>query len=150
MTHRTLLRIATSLLFLIAVTGTANAADAKKPGPDATIKLVSKSVAAGAGIAWGSGKVHYKGKYYDIDVDGLTVGSVGVSSITAVGRVYNLKKLEDLDGQYTAAVAGATVGGGTGGLAMKNQNGVEVRFTATTRGLSFTAGVSGVKIALKH
>ena len=149
MTHRSLLRIATSLLFLITVAGTANAEDAKKPAPDATMKLVSKSVSVGAGIAWGSGKVHYKGKYYDIDVDGLTVGSVGVSQITAVGRVYNLHKLEDLDGQYTAAVAGATIGGGSAGLIMRNQNGVEVRFTATTRGLSFTAGVSGVKITLK-
>ena len=121
----------------------------KKATPDATMKLVATSVAAGVGISWGTSKLHYQGKYYDVVVDGLTVGSVGVNAITAVGRVYHLGKLEDLDGHYVAAVAGATVGGGPEGLAMKNQHGVEIRMTATTRGVSLTMGAAGVKVELK-
>lgn len=46
-------------------------------------------------------------------------------------------------------VGGATVGGGGGGLAMKNQNGVVVELVATTQGVSLTAGVSGVKLSIK-
>jgi len=33
------------------------------------------------------------------------VADVGVSSIDATGNVYHLKKLEDFEGQYTAASA---------------------------------------------
>jgi hypothetical protein len=32
---------------------------------------------------------------------------------------------------------------------MRNQNGVKVRLVATTQGVSLTAGVSGVKLAIK-
>lgn len=139
---------ALSLLCVLAV-ATAVHADSKKPKPDATIKLVSKSVAAGVGITWGSGKLTYKGKTYDIDVDGLSVGSVGATSITATGKVYDLKKIEDFDGNYTAAAAGATIGGGGGGVAMQNQNGVTVKIKATTKGVGLTIGAAGVKMAIK-
>ncbi|HXX47261.1 MAG TPA: EipA family protein [Myxococcota bacterium] len=149
MKSRSLLTAALSLACVFAVAAAVHAADSKKPKPDATIKLVSKSIAAGAGISWGSGKLMYKGKSYDIDVQGLTVGSVGVSSITATGKVYNLSKIEDFDGNYTAAAAGITIAGGTGGTAMQNQNGVQVRITATTKGVSLTLGASGVTMTVK-
>ena len=133
---------------LMGLLATANAEEAKTP-VDATIELDSKAVAAGVGFSWGGGKLHYKGKSYDLEVDGLTVGSVGASSIKATGSVFHLKKLEDFDGNYTAVTGGAAIGGGGGGLAMKNQNGVEVYLVATTQGVGLTAGVSGVKLKLK-
>jgi hypothetical protein len=63
--------------------------------------------------------------------------------------VYHLTKIEDFDGNYTAVAAGATIGGGAGVLTMQNQNNVEVTLKATTRGVSLTLGVSGVKLAVK-
>jgi hypothetical protein len=120
-----------------------------KAKPDATMRLESKSVAAGVGFSWGDGALHYQGKTYKLEVDGLTVGSVGASSVEAKGDVYYLKKLSDFDGNYTAVVGEATVGGGAGGLIMKNQNGVEIRMTSTTQGANLTAGISGVKLAVK-
>lgn len=149
MPSRSLALTLTAVLCLLCIGAPLRAADTKKSAPDATMKLVSKSVAAGVGISWGSSKLHYQGKYYDLLVDGITVGSVGVNSVTALGRVYHLSKLEDLDGHYVAAVAGATVGGGLEGLIMKNQNGVEIQLTATTRGISLTMGAAGVKVFLK-
>jgi hypothetical protein len=128
----------------------AASAKGKKASPDATIELKAGSVAAGVGLSWGSGTLHYKGKPYPISVTGLDVGSVGASEITATGKVYHLTKLEDLAGNYAAVEAGATVGGGGGTLAMKNQNGVVVKVVATTRGLKFTIGASGVSVALKQ
>jgi hypothetical protein len=125
-------------------------ADEKKAVPDGTIELESKSVAAGVGFSWGKGVLHHKGKTYDLNVDGLTVGSVGASSIQASGKVFHLSKLSDFDGNYTAVVGGATVGGGGGGLAMKNQHGVVIEMVATTQGVSLTAGVSGVKLSIKQ
>ena len=131
--------------FLLGPFGIAHA-DAK---PDATITLSAKSISAGAGYTWGGGKLMYNGKTYDVTVDGLTVGAVGASSITASGEVYGLKKLEDFDGNFTAVAAGATIAGGGGLLTMQNQNGVQVTLKSTTQGLSLTIGVSGAKLAIK-
>ena len=72
-----------------------------------------------------------------------------MTSIDAVGEVYYLKKVEDLNGNYTAATAGGTIGGGAGALSMRNSNGVMVAMTATTKGVSLTLGVSGVTLAVK-
>src|SRR5262245_28420523 len=133
---------------LLGTFGAAYAAEAKAK-PDATMTLKSKSVAAGVGFSWGEGKLHYAGHTYKLAVDGLTVGSVGASEVQANGDVYHLKKLADFDGNYTAVVGEATVGGGAEGLIMKNQNGVEIRMTSTTKGLKLTAGVSGVKLSVE-
>lgn len=146
---RSFLTVAVAGVWLVGMLGAASAEEKKKVASDATIELESTSVAAGVGISWGKGELHYKGKTYSLEVDGLTVGSVGASSIKAKGDVYHLTKLEDFDGNYAAVVGGATVGGGGGGLAMKNQNGVVVELVATTQGVSLTAGVSGVKLAIK-
>jgi len=135
--------------FLLGSLDLAHAAEKEAAKPDATIEISAKALAAGAGYSWGGGKLKYQGKTYDVTIDGLTVGAVGMSSITASGEVYNLKKLEDLDGNYTAVAAGATIGGGGGALTMQNQNGVQITLKATTRGVSLTLGVSGVKLAVK-
>jgi hypothetical protein len=123
--------------------------ESARAGPDATLTLESKSVAAGVGFSWGEGKLQYKGHTYKLSVDGLTVGSVGASKVTATGEVYRLNKLADFDGRYAAVVGEATVGGGAGGLIMTNQNDVEIHMTSTTQGVKLTAGMSGVKLSIE-
>ena len=103
----------------------------------ATLKLSGKSVAAGVGISWGKGTLTYHGKEHAISVDGLSVADVGVSAVDVNASVYHLNKLEDFDGIYTAASAGAAVGGGAGVATMKNANGVVVNLRATSRGVKF-------------
>ena len=149
MTSRSVLRGVVAVACLFGMLGGAYAEEAMKAKPDATMRLQSKSVAAGVGFSWGDGTLHYKARNYKLKVDGLTVGSVGASKVEAKGDVYNLKKLSDFDGNYTAVTGEATVGGGAGGLIMKNQNGVEIRMTSTTQGANLTAGVSGVSLAVK-
>src|SRR5262249_58777444 len=90
--------------------------------PDGTIEFTGGSVAAGIGFSWGSGKLTYKGKTHEISVDGLSVGDVGVTRVSLSGNVYNLKNLEDVNGNYTGVGAGATVGGGGAVMTMRNQN----------------------------
>lgn len=125
-------------------------APGKLPVPDATLKVTSKSIAAGAGVSWGVAKVHYKGEYYDLEVDGLNVGRIGVDAVTAVGKIYHLAKIEDVAGQYSAANTGVSTRNGSSVLVMKNPTGVEIRMSATARGIDLTAGVSGVKLTLKE
>ena len=118
--------------------------------PDATISFSGGSVAAGIGFSWGSGTLTYQGKDYPISVDGLSVGAVGASSVSASGSVYHLTKLEDFDGTYTAVGTGATVGGGGGVSTMRNQNGVVIDAVSTTQGLKVAIAAAGVKMAIKH
>jgi hypothetical protein len=122
---------------------------AEEKTPDAAIQFSGGSVAAGIGYSWGSGTLTYKGKEYPITVQGLSAGAVGVASVTAHGKVYNLKRVEDFDGNYTAVGAGATVGGGGKVTTMRNQNGVVVDAVSTTEGVSISLSASGVKMAIK-
>ncbi len=123
---------------------------AEEKTPDATLRLSGGSVAAGVGVSWASGTLTYKGKDYPVNVKGLSVGDVGVTKIEASGSVYNLAKLDDFDGNYTAVGAGLTAAGGASAVAMKNQNGVTVNLVSTTQGVKVAVGAGGVEMKLKH
>src|SRR5262249_41393223 len=114
-----------TLITAVSIGGAQNATTGK-------VTLESKSIAIGVGVNWGEGVLDYRGKKYPFSVDGLSVVDLGISKVTARGDVKNLKKLEDFDGNYVAAGAGATVGGGASAAVLKNQNGVEMSLTATT------------------
>jgi hypothetical protein len=130
------------------IAGFAQAAG-KSVRPDATLQLSSGAVAAGVGISWGKGTLTYKGKQYPVSVGGLSLGKVGITKVTASGEVYNLKKLQDFEGNYTSATADVTLAGGHSGVTMKNQNGVLVVIHETSKGVDLTIGASGVDMKLK-
>jgi len=115
-----------------------------------TVTLESKSVAIGVGVSWGDGVLEYHGKKYPFAINGLSVVDLGVSKVTARGVVKNLKKLEDFNGNYVSAGAGAAVGGGAGVAALKNQNGVELALHATAKGIRLALPAAGVDIKLKQ
>jgi hypothetical protein len=139
------------IMGLALVSNVASATEKKKgEHPDATVRFETGSVAVGVGFSWGSGTLTYHGKKYPFSVNGLSVGAVGVSRATASGSVFHLSKLEDFNGNYTAASAGATIAGGGSVAAMQNQQGVVIRLASTTRGLKVQLAVDGVKIALKQ
>ena len=139
-----------SALMAVAALGLALSVAQAEDTPDATLQLSKGSVAAGIGFSWGSGTLTYQGKDYPITVNGLSVGDVGVSRIEASGKVYNLKKLADFDGNYTAATAGATIAGGASVTAMKNQNGVSVHLVSTSQGLKWNLSASGVSMRISQ
>lgn len=140
------------LITLVAVGGLISLigglAGAQSKQPDATVELSSGSVAAGIGFAWGSGTLTYQGKQYPVKVDGLSVGEVGINRATARGDVFELKKLEDFSGNYTAGGVGGTVGGGADATVMKNQKGVVIKLTSTTQGVSLKVAASGIRLSL--
>ncbi|MHC1730306.1 MAG: hypothetical protein AB9866_30625 [Syntrophobacteraceae bacterium] len=116
---------------------------------DALIEFSGGSVAAGIGFSWGSGKLTQAGKEYPLKIEGLTIGSVGITKASAYGKVYKLQKLEDINGTYTAIGTGATVGGGGSALAMQNAKGVILDVYTTTEGANLSLGAAGVKIEIK-
>ena len=117
--------------------------------PSGTVTIESKSVALGVGVSWGDGKLNYGGKTHNFSVKGLSVVDVGVSKVSARGKVFNLNKLEDFAGTFAAAQAGAAVGGGMSAVVLRNQNGVVLELTSTQTGVKFTLAGEGIEVKLK-
>ena len=134
-----------AVLFVICLT--AGLVQAAKP--DATLRLNGGAVAAGVGVNWAKGTLNYKGKQYRVSVNGLDLGKVGITKVTASGQVYNLKSLSDFDGTYTSIGTDVTLAGGHSGVTMKNQNDVKVVISATSKGVDLTIGGSGVSMKIK-
>jgi hypothetical protein len=118
--------------------------------PSGTVTVESKSIAVGVGVSWGDGKLTYQGKEHAFSINGLSVADLGISKATATGEVFHLKKLSDFSGNYVAAQAGAAVGGGVGGVTMKNQHGVVMQLTGTGTGVKLTLGAKGIDVKLKQ
>ena len=130
---------------LVCVGGMAAADDT----PSGTVTIESKSVALGVGVSWGDGKLNYEGKIQSFSVRGLSVVDLGVSKVSARGKVFNLKQLTDFAGTYAAAQAGAAVGGGMSVVALRNQNGVVMELTSTQTGVKLTLAGEGIEVKLK-
>jgi hypothetical protein len=133
--------------FAVAFATTAISGEARKPSGRVTME--SKSVAAGIGVSWGDGKLTFKGKEYPFTIDGLSVVDWGISRVSAVGDVYNLTDVSKFAGTYAAAEAGFTLAGGTGGITMRNSEGVIMNLRSTSRGASLTLGPAGLNIRMK-
>jgi hypothetical protein len=106
-------------------------------------------VAAGIGYTWGRGTLVFEGKKYPLKVNGISILHVGVSDYTASGTVYNLEKVSDISGVYSAVSAGAAIAGGASVTAMKNSHGVLIQMVATHAGLNLSLGPKGVTISLE-
>jgi hypothetical protein len=125
----------------LAVLGLAlTAAQAKGETPSATLKLEGGSVAVGV--------LSYQGKDYPISVVGLSLDDVGIMSIAASGNVYNLRRLSDFDGNYTAAGTSLTAAGAANAAAMRNQNGVTVDLVSTTQGAEVGIEAGGATMTI--
>ena len=144
-TNRILLSLAMVMMLLAFA-----APGQTQPGTfSGTVSIDLTSVAAGIGTSWGSGVLRYQGRTYRFNVTGLTVGDVGISTISAVGNVYNLYRASDLGGNYAAVGAGIAVAGGVGGVSMQNQKGVLIQLYTVQQGLQLTIGPQGFNIEMR-
>ena len=143
-------RIFLTFLIIGSVALGSSLARAQEEKPDGTIRFSAGSVAAGIGFSWGSGVLTYQGKEYPFDVSGLSVVDVGITQAEASGTVSHLKNLADFSGNYTGVGAGATIAGGGGGMALKNQSGVVLNLVGATQGLKLKLSLDGVKVTLKQ
>ena len=145
-------KIAVLLLVIAVMTGFTQAAS-HHSGPDATLRLSGGSFALGIGFRWGSGTLSYKGKDYPVKVNGLSIGKVGMTGVSAVGEVFNLKHLQDFSGHYNVGAQGTrgvTIAKGKAGSIMTNQAGVIVRLAATQTGLDVNATGGGVEMQIQR
>jgi hypothetical protein len=142
--NRIILILALALVLLAAAPS-----GAQRPlRPIGTVSIELTSVAAGIGTSWGKGTLRFDGRTYPFRITGLTVGDVGISTITAVGNVYSLRRPSDLTGNYVAAGAGLTLAGGIGGVTMRNQKGVIINLYSVQQGVQLTVGPQGFNIEM--
>ena len=127
----------------------APAALARAAPPDATIDLTGRSVAVAVGYTWASGTLHYRGKTYPLNVNGISVFDIGVSKFSAHADVYNLHLVHDINGVYHALEVGAAVGGGASVGRLENDRGVQIAMYASKAGLQFKVAPEGVTIHQK-
>jgi len=143
-TNRMLRSLALAAFLLLVVTpGVAQ-------GPYYSVGSISidmMSVAAGVGFSSGSGTLRFKGQTHLFKIDGLSVGNVGISSISAVGNVYNMTSLSQFAGNYAAVGAGITLAGGVAGLKMQNQSGVIINLYAVQQGVQLNIGPQGFTVS---
>ena len=143
--------IAVLVLVIAAMTGFTQAAT-RESRRDATLRMSIGGVHLGIGGSSGSGTLTYRGRNYPFRVSGLAVGRVGVTSSSAVGDVFNLRHLQDFNGNYTvsgAGTRGVTLGAGRTGTIMSNQSGVIVRISSTQRGVAVNATGGGLTMQLQ-
>jgi len=145
-------KIAILLLVVGVMTGFTQGATHQSK-PDATLRLSGGSFALGIGFRWGSGTLSYKGKNYPVKVNGLSIGKVGMTGVSAYGEIFNLKHLQDFNGHYNVGAEGTrgvTIAKGKAGSIMTNQAGVIVRLAATQTGLDVNATGGGVDMQIQR
>jgi hypothetical protein len=135
---------------IVLVFGLGTVTSAAAENPDATFSATSKSVAAGVGYTWGTGKLHYKGQEVQFKIKGLDLGSVGASETTVYGTVDNLKYVADFGGNYAVAKASAIVGMGGSAAAFRNEKGVVLALASLGKGLQVSAAAGGLTVTLEE
>lgn len=136
-------------LAAMLIGGLAWAGDAKQPVGKVSIQ--EKELGFIIGGSKGSGMLSFEGKEYPFKLKGLSVGAnVGVSKMSAAGEVYAMSAVSEFPGTYTKLDASVALGGGVGGLRLKNENGVILVLHSRTQGVDLNLGsMSGMKVTME-
>ena len=123
---------------------------AAQEAPSGTVEMTTTTIAVGFGASRGDGILTLQdGSKHKISVESIKMGAVGISVVEAMGTVYNLKRLQDFDGDYLEVEAGIAPGGGVSGMTMKNQKGVVINLRATQLGFNVSLGVGRMYLRVK-
>lgn len=136
------------LAAVLLVGGSVLTAQAKQPSGKVTISERQFGLLLGGSA--GKGTLVFQGKKYPFSLKGLSAGlNVGISKMSAVGAVYDLNRVSDFPGTYTQFESSVALGGGVGGLHLKNEHGVIMNLRSRTKGLDLNIGnMSGMTVKL--
>jgi hypothetical protein len=126
------------------------AVSSERPLPSGRIAIQTKSIAFGIGVSWGEGTLSFADREFRFSVNGLTMLDFGIATASAVGDIYKLADLGLFEGTYFAGEAGFALGGGMGGIVLRNQNGVVIHLRSTTQGVRLQLGGGGLTIKLER
>ncbi|HEY7534684.1 MAG TPA: DUF1134 domain-containing protein [Thermodesulfobacteriota bacterium] len=134
-------------IFILLIGSLGIAKETKSPSGTVEINETQFAIILGGSI--GGGVLRFKGKSYPFKTSGLKVGGLGVAKVAAVGEVYDLKKVSDFPGTYVKGNIGFALGGGVGGLILKNEHGVVMRLKSTLKGVALTLGLEGLTVKME-
>lgn len=150
MIHRRTLLTAVLAGLTLMRTGTVLAEKQSAKQPSGRVSIDETQFAFIVGGSFGKGKLRFKGKTHNFKISGISAGAnFGASKVSAVGEVYDLKRLSDFPGTYAQLEGSITLAGGVGGTVLKNQHGVIMRLQSTSQGLQFNLSSSGVTVNLE-
>jgi hypothetical protein len=138
-------------IFRTAVAGLALAltvASAPAVAGSGSVRLRIFSAGFIVGIGGGEGTLRFNGHAYPLRIGGVSVGTIGASGGTLVGRALNLHNPADIVGTFTAVGAGVAVAGGAQVLRMRNSNGVVLELKGMQAGFAANLGVSGFSLSM--
>jgi hypothetical protein len=103
------------------------------------VRILFGTAAVVVGVGNGTGTLTFEGKTYSFEVSGASIGASLTQAVSELdGTVRNLRRPEDLAGNYIAVGVGAAIGGGAGVARLRNAKGV----TLVLRGPKLGAGLS--------
>jgi hypothetical protein len=139
---------AVAALMLVAAPA---AAQQRQLGPQTgSVRIEQIQVAFIGSAEIGGGTLTVGKRSYGITVGGLGFGGIGASKLTARGRVFGLKRVEDFAGAYVQLREGWALGRqGRGSLWLRNAKGVTMSLDTRRQGLQLTLGADGVLIGFK-
>jgi hypothetical protein len=112
------------------------------------VDLVSGGFILGA--SGGSGALIYRGRRYPLSIGGISVGvTIGLAGAQLAGRVYNLRRVSDIEGNYQATDAGYAFIAGRKAARLINSRGVVLVLHGRQVGLEATLDVSGMRVSLR-
>ncbi|BAK83930.1 hypothetical protein [Komagataeibacter medellinensis] len=114
----------------------------------ATISFRLSAADLGAGVSWGKGVLSFEGHDYPFRIRGGSGAAIGFSTMQATGTVYNLYRLQDVEGTYWSVQGEATIGAGKGGAVMENNNGIHIKFTSSSSGARLAFSVERLTLRL--
>lgn len=101
------------------------------------------------GVGGGNGTLTFHGRRYRLNVGGVSVGSLGLSSAQLVGTAFNMHNPRDIAGTYGAAGASLAIVGGGQVARLQNANGVILELSGTQVGFQASIGLGGMTITLQ-
>jgi len=139
----------TRLMVISLVLLIASVASAEEKISSGTVEIDETQLGFIIGGDIGKGVLHYKGVDFYFKTGGIKVGGMGIAKISAVGEAYDLFDIDQFPGTYVTGDYGIALGGGVGGLVLKNENGVFLRLRSTLEGVALAVGLEGITIKLE-
>lgn len=110
-----------------------------------TVEGTMTAVGFIVGVRWGEGVLTLNdGKAHAFNASGAKLLDTGVADVQFTGNVYNLAKLEDFPGDYSAVSQSLTlVQGLTGSAVLTNKNCVLIELESESQGVRLSAPAPG-------
>src|SRR5436190_7797408 len=108
----------------------------------ATVDLASEQMRLIMGGTKGKGVLHYNGEDHEFTFKtaSASVGAKMVTSVSATGEVYGLKKLDDFAGEYKTLAKSAMAGSAEVTASYTNDKGVTINLRGTVKGAGLAMG----------